>query len=117
MHEWKPCPGFEGLYEISNAGRVAHLEPDGSRRDVVTYQAATGTMVVGLWKGNIQTLKPVARLVYTAFIGAVPQGMVVTTKNDVPTDVRLSNVCVMSKSELGKRCKNGVRRVGINPRN
>lgn len=67
---WKPVVGYEGLYEVSNFGRVKSLncynykEP----RIMKLGKRPDGYLSVGLSKNNTQKTKTVHRLVAEAFI-------------------------------------------------
>lgn len=74
---WKPIPGYEGLYEVSNLGRIK------TRGDRPHYRRAAGDLIknqrikrlylrVGLWKKPRQYHPYVHRLVALAFIGPPP---------------------------------------------
>lgn len=78
---WKPVNGYEGLYEVSNKGRVRSVERiikkrDGSMQRVkgrVIKQNLSGPekgkyLAVGLHKDGVQVTKRVHRLVADAFI-------------------------------------------------
>ena len=75
---WKPIKNFEGLYEVSNLGRVRSL--DRVVRNRSGYAVRKGKLIkeaavsgkayrkVGLWKNNMGTNVLVHRLVAEAFI-------------------------------------------------
>lgn len=66
MVEWRDVPGYEGLYQVSDDGRVKSL-----RRGKEMSQAVfprTGYMYVGLNRGGNQKTAVVHRLVAEAFI-------------------------------------------------
>lgn len=76
---WKPVKGYEGLYEVSNCGRVKSLERVIQRRGKFGNQTVherikaqevsnKGYMMVNLHKGNKGRLVTVHRLVAEAFI-------------------------------------------------
>lgn len=101
---WRPVVGFEGLYEVSDAGRVRSLDRSYVQR------AATGTAHVHRRRG--QMLKPggcasghlsvalgrkggsrmVHRLVLEAFVGPRPAKHEARHKNGRPDDNRLINL-------------------------
>ena len=65
--EWRPVKGYEGLYEVSNMGRVKSLHRS---KAIILKQgmAHNGYMKVGLCKNGTYNTKQVHRLVATAFI-------------------------------------------------
>jgi hypothetical protein len=69
MECWLPVPGFEGLYEISDRGRVFGLT---SRRCLKPQRNALGYPVIGLWKNNKRVLRHVHTLIAAAFLGPRP---------------------------------------------
>lgn len=76
--EWKDIEGYEGLYQISNLGRVKSLErivPLKNGRKRVQYElirkpkkAYKGYLQVDLWKNHKCSVKRINRLVAIAFI-------------------------------------------------
>ena len=65
--EWRPIKGYEGLYEVSNMGRVKSLYC-GKTRILKQDTNQGGYMVVDLHKNRTSNRKLVHRLVATAFI-------------------------------------------------
>lgn len=65
--EWKPIKGYEGLYEVSNMGRVKSLH-HGKERILRTPDNLRGYKSVWLAKQTIREVKRVHRLVAEAFI-------------------------------------------------
>ena len=100
--EWRAVPGYEGLYEVSNMGRVRSLDrvivnKDGvSRRYsgflLSTYLNRFGRVLVSLWKNNrIQRLS-VHRLVANAFIPNPDNLPEVNHKDENPQNNRVDNL-------------------------
>lgn len=102
---WKDIEGYEGLYQVSNLGRIKSLE---RRETFVTpsYSAERkraekilslcfdldGYAIVGLCKNNRVLTKKVHRLVAQAFIlnpNNLPQ---INHKNEIKTDNRVENL-------------------------
>lgn len=84
MENWKAVPGFEGLYEVSDLGRVRNqtrlLRPSRQQR---------GHMLVHL---GSTAQRYAHRLVLEAFVGPCPEGMECRHLNGDPSDNRLSNL-------------------------
>lgn len=106
---WKDIEGFEGLYQVSNLGRVRSLDREvGSHHNTVKkikgkiYVPCVGRggyLHVSLRKnGTIKTNK-IHRLVWIAFNGEIPQGMQINHINEVKTDNRLCNLNLMTPKE------------------
>ena len=73
LEEWKSIPGYEGLYEISNQGRVKSLEridANGVKRGGIRKNSisARGYSVIQLFKDGKAKYFFVHRLVAAAFI-------------------------------------------------
>lgn len=74
IEEWKPIVGYEGLYEVSNLGRVKSLERIIDAKHHVKKRILKqgvqrgGYLHVGLCKNNKVKIKKIHRLVAEAFI-------------------------------------------------
>ena len=73
--EWKPIKGYEGLYEVSNDGRVRRLRFTNGSHDFEKVRECKqtlntwGYMTVNLSKNGKVNTKRVHRLVANAFLG------------------------------------------------
>lgn len=68
---WGPIAGFEGLYEVSDDGRVRRM-PEGSERSPT--RSGAGYRKVELWRGNQRHQRLIHRLVAEAFLAPPPEG-------------------------------------------
>lgn len=94
---WKPVLNYEGLYEVSNFGRVKSLI---SGKILKLTKQRNGYLQVGLCKDRKQKKFLVHRLVYMAFNGEIPAGLEVNHINDKDkTDNRLCNLNLMTHKE------------------
>lgn len=93
---WKPVPGYEGLYEVSDDGQVRSLISKGK---ILRPSTRNGYQRVGLSKEGKRTNFPVHRLVLLAFVGPAPEGAEACHWNDDPLENRLTNLRWGSKSE------------------
>ncbi len=65
---WKPVVGYEGLYEVSNLGRVRTFHPKENNAILRPYRMKNGYLQLCLYKGKISCKKYVHRLVAEAFV-------------------------------------------------
>lgn len=70
LEEWKPVVGYEGLYEVSNLGRIKSLGNEYSRKEKILKQRKNkdGYLCVNLYKEGKMKFCYVHRLVANAFI-------------------------------------------------
>lgn len=85
--EWRPVLGYEGLYEVSDIGRVrsvdrtVNVRRKGCRHRrkrqgrMLRIGSNRGRPTVGLWKDGKQSVFFVHRLVLEAFVGSRPEGL------------------------------------------
>lgn len=108
METWKPVLGYEGLYEVSDLGRVRGLERTKNNRGAIQHVSGRimqqrpnhkGYLTVHLSKNGVGARKPVHRIVAEAFIqnpDAKPQ---VNHISGVKTDNRATNLEWVTNSE------------------
>lgn len=96
--KWIAVPKYEGLYEVSDRGRVRSLDRIDSRgwrrkgKVLSPRRHRNGHLRVDLWKNGKGREMSVHRLVLLAFIGPCPKGMEACHWNDIPDDNRLQNL-------------------------
>ena len=97
---WRDIPEYEGLYQVSNLGRVKSLKrPYGLKEKILKPRLNGRYYQVCLCKQSIQKKYYIHRLVYEAFNGQIPEGLQVNHINEVKTDNRLSNLNLMTAKE------------------
>lgn len=121
---WKDVIGYEGLYQVSNLGRVKGLKRESKhyKGGVRVYNERflnpclhkDGYLKVGLIKDGINKQHSVHRLVCSSFIENIYNKPQVNHKNGVKTDNRLENLEWSTSSEnhkhaykIGLRHQNG----------
>lgn len=116
--EWKPIPGYEGIYEASNVGRIRTAPgktTSNARYDVRIWKTRVmkpkalqsrqrHDLRVTLWKDGSPKDYLVSRLVASAWIGSPADGMTVNHINGNYLDNRPENLEWVS---LGENIKHG----------
>lgn len=101
MAEWKPIPGYEGRYDVSDDGRVRSYwrQPWRSTpQRELKQRMDTGGGYPTVQLGRAKTFR-VHRLVLEAFVGPRPPGMGARHLNGNPADCRLSNLAWGTQAE------------------
>lgn len=106
---WKELSGFEGLYQISNMGRINALERKWKIRNGGIFtkkekilkgvKQKTGYLFVCLYKDGVKYQFLIHRLVAMTFIDNIQNLPEVNHKNGIKTDNRASELEWSSKSE------------------
>lgn len=109
QEQWRPVVGFEGIYEVSDLGRVRSVP-----RERVSVNGHTrkypgrirlldkdrhGYPLITLSRDGKNVKFPVHQLVARAFIGPKPEGMEVRHLNDVRDDNRAANITYGTRSQ------------------
>lgn len=99
---WRPILGWEGIYEVSDHGRVRSLPRavpriDGKRhwrRGQILKPSPNGTghAQVGLALGGVSTMRLVHRMVLLAFVGEPAPSLIGCHNDGDPTNNHLSNL-------------------------
>lgn len=94
---WKDIPGYEGLYQVSDYGRVRSLNYNktGLVKEL-SMEITAGYYRVVLYKNGKRKKVFVHRLVVITFIGPIPRGMVVNHINENRSDNRVSNLEIVT---------------------
>lgn len=90
---WKDVKGFEGIYQVSNLGRVKNVNRDkvlSTRYDEKGY--CTSNLFMNGYGKNFRN----HRLVYEAFVGEIPQELEIDHINTIRSDNRVENLRVVT---------------------
>lgn len=90
VEQWRPVPGYEGRYEVSDQGRVRSLIGTPKLRKLTIN--IDGYRTVNLHGGPKRHWFFVHRLVLIAFVGSAPERHECNHKNGIKTDARLENL-------------------------
>lgn len=94
MEIWKDIRGYEGLYQISNYGRVKN-----KHGKFIALRLDKGYLKTHLWKNGKAKWHLVHRLVYETFVGKILEGMQVNHIDEDKTNNVLSNLNLMTPKE------------------
>lgn len=116
--EWRDIPGYSGLYQASDWGRIRSFMPTGKQREKAksphmirpAYSAAKNQCYVSLVNEpdkreagrRAQKVLKMERAVFLAFHGEIPEGMVVSHRNGDAQDNRLCNLALKERGELSR---------------
>lgn len=98
---WKPVVGYEGLYEVSDLGRVKKVartitKADGTIKKVderiLKPSDSNGYQIVGLYRNGVSNPNWVHRLVAQAFIPNPNKLPEVNHKDEIRTNNKLDNL-------------------------
>lgn len=101
MEVWKDIHGYEGLYQVSNLGRVRSLNwrNTGEIRELCLKPHNRGYLQIELTNRGIKKTFTVHRLVALHFVQGFQDGFVVNHINENKTDNRADNLEWISQSE------------------
>ena len=111
---WKPVKGYEGLYEVSNLGRVKTLVKKGNRNEFVMTPTHSkyGYMSIHLYKNTERKRKLVHRLIAIAFIENPENKATINHENGVHDDNRIENLTWATQKENNQHAYDVLKRKG-----
>jgi hypothetical protein len=95
IEEWRPVVGYEGVYEVSNCGRVKRVKPTNGAvvgRVLKPQPSHGGYVSVHLLLSKVRTCLSIHRLVAAAWLGPCPEGWQVNHIDHDPTNNRIENL-------------------------
>lgn len=115
---WRKVKGFEGIYEVSNLGRVKSLSRKANdpknrnikERILKQFLDNKGYFMVGLYKDGKKSTKKVHVIVAESFLNHKPDGTltkVVDHINNIKSDNSVDNLQIISNRENSSKDRSG----------
>ena len=110
---WKDVDGYQGLYQVSNFGRVKSLNYNKTgkekilKHDLVVIHHKNRDYIqhqIILHKNGKRKHFLIHRLVYQTFIGEIPNGYQIDHRDNNPQNNKLENLQLLTRSENIKKC-------------
>ena len=95
---WKDIPGYEGLYQASNLGRIRSLKRN-KVRILKPCRNKNGYYMVNLYRNNVSKVSSVHRLVWLVFNGPVPEGLQINHRDEDKANNALLNLELVTPSQ------------------
>jgi hypothetical protein len=102
---WLPVVGYEGVYAVSDHGRVMRLagsERVKKNRILAARNQSNGYLATTLWLNGNYNQQLIHRLVMQSFVGDCPKGITVNHKDGNKRNNHLSNLEYATQSENNK---------------
>lgn len=112
--EWRDCIGYDGIYSVSNYGRVkseTRYDSTGKliKERILKQTIANGIPTVKFSVNNIKSTREIMRLVGESFLGEKKQDEEYCHKNKCKSDNRLINITIETRKRSKEICyKTGV---------
>lgn len=106
---FKDIPNYEGVYRVSNTGKIQRIFKGGRIKDKKLTKSNTGYLVVQLSLNGKNKVFQVHQIVAMAFLNHIPNGhkFVVDHINNNPLDNRVENLqIILSRVNTSKDRKN-----------
>ncbi len=112
---WKPVPGYEDLYQVSDSGRVRRIAGGCGTRVGHTLRPCRNGFDyprVSLYRNGCRKVCKLHRIVAGAFLGPCPDDRVTNHKDGIKDNNRLTNLEYVTRSENVKHSFRVLGRVG-----
>ena len=95
---WKDIPGYEGIYQASNLGKIRSLKFN-KVRILKPGRNRDGYYIVALCLNSVVKNSRVHRLVWITFNGLIPEGLQINHRDEDKTNNALLNLELVTPSQ------------------
>lgn len=114
--EWRPIKGYEGIYEVSNMGKIKSLNPPKSKTPIIRkpFHYGGGYQQMAICKNKVRNQILVHRVVAQTFVPNPHNKPEVNHINGNKSDNRAENLewCTSSENQI-----HAYKELGVNPVN
>ena len=103
IEHFLPIPGYEGLYEVSDQGRIKVMRGNFEGWIRKPFHSADGYLKIGLTKHGKSHNHFIHKLVFIAFNGAIPEGFEVDHKDGLKRNNAPDNLEAITHAENMRR--------------
>lgn len=108
LEEWRPVPGFEGMYAVSNLGRVKSFKnpkmPGLVMKPAISnHRNGYKSVHLELKNGDTSRQFRLNRLVWMTFYGPIPEGLHVDHIDNDQTNNKLENLQLLTSTENNRK--------------
>ena len=102
IEEWRDIKGFEGIYRISNCGRLLRIS--NGKEKILSNRNEKGDYLTVVLRGENRKRKHtrIHRLVYEAFVGEIPEGYDIHHRDGNKQNNHITNLVLLSEKEHHK---------------
>ena len=100
---WYDIPGYEGSYQINWWGNIRTMLKNKKYKIMKTQLRSDGKHIIRLYKDGKYKEWTIMRLMRITFIGELPAGYVTYHKDEIKNNEELSNIGIISRSELTRK--------------
>ena len=95
---WKDIPGYEGLYQASNLGRIRSFKRN-KVRILKNRRKRDGYYIVDLCRNKVAKSLHLHRLVWITFNGTISEGLQINHKDENKSNNSLANLELVTPSQ------------------
>ncbi len=110
IEHWLPVKGYEGIYEVSDIGRIREGFKGSKKKSVKTFIGREGYIIAVLVKCGVKSQQRIHRLIYESFVGDIKG--VIDHIDGIKTNNMLINLEDVTQQENCIRYHSSIKGIG-----